>query len=347
MAISDRCEFTDVPSSQQQRCSRLYDEVFSDMMQTCFLTTTPEVVPEEQGSQRPNHISETVTDEQVNRWWHIGHPFSQLSRLRREDVDQGAVRTRLESVRSEINQHGIDPGDAIVDAMRRNRVLVFGEHHSPDNPPRQLLLDNMRRLREAGATHVAIEASVSLQEHIDAFNNWASIDRDRLPRLLRTDSYVATLEAARRAGLRIVAVDRNRTPDDYALRDAHMADRIGSILENPENKVVFWVGSRHGREGLHPGEGAIERAASLLRRRFPVCSVLEQDGNTMGGFLCEFAAGENGVRQPLAIRTRDTRTIANTCIFNGRLINPRNHAEDLDQRYGQWDMVILFPARRR
>ncbi len=330
------------PRSLQQ--SPLHDEFFEEMREESF-HFAPEMVAFT--PQRNNYISETVTDEQVNRWWHVGHPFSQLARLRREDVDDRAVRTQLESIRREINQYGTDPADAIVDAMRRNRVLVFGEHHSPDNPPRQLLMSSFRRLREAGATHVAIEASVSLQEHLDQFNNGADIERNRLPRLLRTDSYVATLEAARTAGLRIVAVDRNRTPDDYALRDAHMADSISRILENPDNKVVFWVGSRHGREGLHPGEGAIERAASLLRRRFPVCSVLDQDGSTMSGFLCDFAAGENGVRQPVAIPMREARTIAGTYIFNGRLINPRNHQEDQDQTYGQWNMVILYPHRRQ
>jgi hypothetical protein len=177
--------------------------------------------------------------------------------------DLGQTRQSIEAIRQDINSYGEDPLDVAQRAMREHRVLGLGEWHWSPNPFRVFGAEVMPRLREAGATHLALEIAATSQPLLAAFAASGDIDRFELPYMLRDVDYVNILKAARSQGMKLVAVDH---PD---IRDEHMVSSISTILDaDPAAKVVFWVGGGHLKDGRGWGT-----AASLLRKSYSTCTI--------------------------------------------------------------------------
>lgn len=259
----------------------------------------------------------------------------------------GIPREQAEQVRSEIEQNGRDPLDVAAEAMKNNRVVAFGESHLPDNPQRVLGAEAMQRLRDSGATHLAIEAPMWVQPYLDEFMRTGNLDVSQLPPLLRDDEYIQMLQAARAAGLKIVAVDANqqynegdrndgpRRGDDrpYQDRDRIMADNIDAILrENPNNKVVFWVGSLHLQNRENP-PGQHRTAAEILKQKYSVATIVPITDWDRGIGLYPLGEITADIDRPAAVATRDTPNLAGL----------KQH----DIPNSSYDYVFIYPGRRR
>lgn len=233
----------------------------------------------------------------------------------------------LAAIRNEISTHGKDPAPVLAELMRNNRVLGIGEKHASPNPHRDFAATVMPQLGEAGATHLAIEAYSHHQYMFDRFNaggEFTKADMQQVRGTVNNQDYRTMLEAAREAGLKVVAVDTKT-----GHRDTHMAKKIGEILDaNPDNKVVFWVGSHHLVRKYAYDTLAVE----LLRKKYTVPTVVDsiQDRRYMGMPGPAFVAASD-LTAPVIVPTALAPTLAN--LPRNGTINP----------HGLYDYVLIHP----
>lgn len=230
-----------------------------------------ETQPESRGDQprerQLRFIPEVVTDREAQHLWDVFQEPDQLVRMK-----------------AEVNAVGVQPEVAMVQAVRQNRIVGLGELHLELNAFRDHGASLMHDFAREGATHLAVEVSRCDQPILDRLMETGSLSaadrqllKQRYPGM--HDNYFDMLEAAQRAGLRIVAVDCMKeagmpqgSAEEIAtqrdiIRNQHMADEIARIVENdPNAKVLFWIGMNHLEgEGAHTR--AVRSAASLLRER--------------------------------------------------------------------------------
>ena len=206
--------------------------------------------------------------------------------------DGPALRKAIEA---EVLRSGLDPAEALIESLKKNRVLMIGEFHTPDNPHRALGAELMPALRKAGATHLAIEHSIDHKGNI--FDKLGEVNRDQFTSIMAQPEYLRLLKSARSSGLEVVPIDsaeaslaairqqvKTNSPqlNDHQLgsevtaatlstRNMDMAREINKILVDPNAKVVFWVGNYHLNTAELPGEGP--QVMKILRsQKVPVVS---------------------------------------------------------------------------
>jgi len=265
----------------------------------------------------------------------LGYPLDDLGRL-------GTSREELERVREEIRQHGKEPRQAVIDLIRQNRVLALGETHLSPNPQRDFGASIIKDLKDAGATHLAIEADKQLQPILDEFMRTGNLDIKALPFGLRDPDFISLLNNAREAGLRIVAVDdhsdeNRRDGTTRVTRDQHMANNISDILkENSNNKVVFWVGSGHLTRISDANVNREHRSASeILRDRYSVATVVPNIDRLDASTLTQMTPD---LTRPTLVRTGDAPHLSR--LRSSALEIPKDW-------YGDVDYVLLYPPTRR
>lgn len=274
-------------------------------------------------------ISESVTEE-----------------LERRLDKVNVTKETAEKVLGEINLYGEPPETVIKDLMAKNRVLAVGESHQTPNPQRDLIAQNMSALKEAGATHLAVEIPTSTQTILDQFQSTGKLDLESLPNMLRDQAYLQMLQAARDNGIKIVAVDRSDTPaatgkptpsdaptETLQTRDQTMASNIGKILDqNPSNKVVFFVGARHLNRSNIPDT---RLAADYLKDKYDTATVKPVYANSRGEFIYPLSEITVGIEEPVAVSTERAKAL-------GRL--PDSKLNQYDQEYERdWDYIFIYP----
>jgi hypothetical protein len=163
--------------------------------------------------------------------------------------------------------------------MSKNQVLAFGEFHDNPNPFREFGASIMGALAQSGATHLVIEAhDPKLAAAITEFNRTGDLGKlkSAYPESVRDhESYFGMLQAAREAGLTIVAGDNPDAAWQSSDRDAAMSKTVTDILREPNqkdlsrpNKVVLWTGAFHLSD-------AQNSAANRLRREGVQISTME------------------------------------------------------------------------
>lgn len=233
----------------------------------------------------------------------------------------------------EINKAGEDPTKHLSDAMRKSRVLMIGEQHSLDGPMHKFGAEAMKDLRAAGATHLAVEIP---QSQLDKYNK--SRDLKDLPEAYQTNDFGKMMDNARSSDMKVIGID-NGTGDVNAAaaqeRDNFMAKQIKQILDsNKDNKVVYWSGMMHGADTT---SGAYRSTADILRsQKVAITTTMEQSSATPSDDLTYYA---KHLDKPTAISTKKTPLIAGTEV--PRLGN------DVQERYGMWDSVLIFPPKRK
>ncbi|MFA7340233.1 MAG: hypothetical protein WC028_25860 [Candidatus Obscuribacterales bacterium] len=246
-----------------------------------------------------------------------------------EDKEKLSAKPYLD----EINKAGEEPTKHLSDAMRKSRVLMIGEQHSLDGPMHKFGAEAMKDLRAAGATHLAVEIP---QSQLDKYNK--SRDLKDLPEAYRTNDFGKMMDNARGSGMKVVGID-NGTGDVDAKaaqeRDNFMAKQIKQILDSDKNnKVVYWSGMLHGTDTT---SGAYRSTADILRsQKVAITTTMEQSAATPTDDLTYYA---KHLDKPTAISTKKTPLIAGTEV--PRLGN------DVQERYGMWDSVLIFPPKRK
>jgi len=172
-----------------------------------------------------------------------------------------------------INAAGEDPAIAVVNAIRRSRIVGIGEAHDHHGTNLNLVfgIRHMQDFADAGITDLFIETSRASQPIFDKFNDDPSISADleipdhpeALMRFgferdiaqgsldavriwkLREPGHYELWKAARAAGIRIHAIDGlvnglmfanpsdPRIPAGLRKRDADMAAAVQAILDDP------------------------------------------------------------------------------------------------------------------
>src|SRR5262249_23082942 len=219
---------------------------------------------------------------------------------------------------------GHDPATEMSELMSKNRVLALGESHGDNNQMREFGAKIMPQLKEAGATHLALELPESAQPALNKFMETGILDRSILPPLLNSDDYIAMLNSAREAGLKLVAVDKD-SKGSGQLRDAHMSRMIGEILDDPNAKVVFWAGATHLQNNG-------DQAVAMLKENYKVASVVPEYPY-LNGTLARLTPD---LTQPVAVPLGKAHDVA-------RL--PTTPNDYTETHYGNWDDVLIFPAQ--
>lgn len=256
-------------------------------------------------------------------------PTEQLAQFQSwEKGDQERLRAANKPFTDEIAAHGKDAPSALADAVRQNRVLMIGETHEEENPNRAFGATVMQGLKDAGATHLAVELT---PDELRDFT--ATGDMAKLPAGLRTQSYVDMLKAARTAKLELVPVNVGDDSGGYQARDDHMAKEISTILDaNPSNKVVAWLGNLHGADTT---AGAYKSTADLLRPKYPTATVLDQYHGTLDPLPY---LSQDIIKGPTVVRMADAPNISKLEFLRT--------GNDIQERYGLWDMVLIHPPHK-
>jgi uncharacterized protein YeaO (DUF488 family) len=256
-------------------------------------------------------------------------PSEQLARFREwEKGDQERLRAENKPFTDEIAAHGKDAPTALADAVRQNRVVMIGETHEEENPHRAFGATIMQGLKDAGATHLAVELT---PDELREFTETG--DMAKLPPGLRTQSYVDMLKAARTAELQLVPINLGDDSGGFQARDDHMAAEISKVLDaNRNNKVVAWVGNLHAADTT---AGAHQSTADLLRPKYSVATVLDQFHGTLDPLP---HISKDVINGPTVIRTADAPNISKLEFLRT--------GNDIQERYGLWDMVLIHPPHK-
>jgi hypothetical protein len=348
---------------------------WSEISQECLSTSnTPAINPE-------------VSTAEASQLWYVGLPtesiklkdgsFASQPQLRQAlepfmragilppefVINLDSAETTLETIKEQINQNQHDASQTLVDVVHGHKITMYGEGHLPENPHRKLLIETLPKLKEAGATHLAIELEQEYQPLLDEFMETGKIDVKKLPGKWGKEETLSMLNAARNAGLTLVAADM-ATEDKYITddnnqktlnpeRDKHIAQTISSIVDaDPDNKIIYFGGARHNATGIVP-EGEPERAGSILKERYPgsVSTIAGEIGGTaklLGYVISDRNAqgqidqSSAGTRDPIAIRLSETPAIAESHLWE-----PYTTPDDTRAlKYKDYsDIIFLYPGR--
>lgn len=244
-------------------------------------------------------------------------------------------KTKIAELKKEINKTGKDPATVVVEAVKDNKVVMLGEQHVPSpNGLRKMIAETIPKMKEAGATHFAIEWPAKYQDILDRFmktGEFTKEDMEKLPKPFFDPDYVEVLKAARKAGLKLVAVDSDdQSPS--ADREKTIADNIKKIVKaDDKNKVVVLCGMLHAIDGDHH-EDKYPRAGKILRKEeIPTAIFGSEVGfgrppSSLYPFSC-------GVKKPVAVPTKGE-------IGKLPLVAKKGQPYPLSQ----FDQVLIFPA---
>jgi hypothetical protein len=240
---------------------------------------------------------------------------------------------KIENVRNEIAEASTaDIQSTICKQIDNSDVVIFGETHvDKPNFLRLLGTELMPKLKQAGATHFAIELDTNRQFQIQQFMATGELPKDLEERW--SDSYKRLVQAARQNGLIIRAIDNH---DVTFLagenRDQKMAENVEKIFsEQPKSKVVIWVGAYHAsHENL--GSAAYRSVASHLDDSRKVVSIYAQlNGDEFPNLITP------DMKKPVMLSTTATPRLSDSKLSN----------ETLPQRVGGYNFLILVPRNQR
>lgn len=265
--------------------------------------------------------------------------------------------SNLSFLKSDIETHGQKADFWLAERMKKSQVLAVGEEHTylRKNDSREFLTKHMSDLKNAGATHLAIEFPSEHQKMLDHFvesNVWdvsfrpsdeMNLDLRSVADFQANGDRQRMILAAHDAGLIVVAVDSGELLNKglgsvkfTGLRDKYMAQRIGNILdEKTGNKVVFYAGAHHTM--TNPHKDWHDSAAELLKEKnVKVTSVYNQISQSQY-LTAPLYAATKLVSDPVSVSCHKAKNIA-------RL------PEDLDfypgqQQLSAWDAVIIYPQK--
>lgn len=122
-------------------------------------------------------------------------------------------------------------------------------------------------------------------------------------------------------------------PVEYILsghgRDEHMANQIEKILKDPDTKVVFWAGKKHGEDPA----GNYNIAVEVLRNHgHNVATVRPEESRFPQETLTRLLPD---LKKAVAIPTSKTPVLAS--------LPTESRSSSFVEHYGDWDIVIAFP----
>jgi hypothetical protein len=235
---------------------------------------------------------------------------------------------QADAIKAQMAHHAQDPEAALLKAVQDNRVVGFADLHVRQGPYFQFLIDELPKLKAAGVTDIALEIPKTWQQDVD---NWTPESQKEMSRRL-TDgqSLLDVVDAAKKAGLTISAVDEYYLgPGDKIFsRDKTMADNVEQILQDPNKKVLYFVGAEHLANGFRRNTMTPTTAQRLRDDNVSVDTFYQQIPSLPDGMV----ASTRDLTRPVSVDTKKTDLLApvKTTGF-GR------------PPYGNFDNVIFYP----
>ncbi len=180
-----------------------------------------------------------------------------------------ATPEQIKIMKEEINSLAQDPETAIIEAVKKHRIVGIGEAHiRPINAIRDQLTVTMQKLKDNGVTHLALEIQKEDQAWLDQpgqvdgakiLNKYSGANED----------FIEILNAAKNAGIKLVAVDTSSAETDLIKRTQErndfMTNEIAGIVESDKTAhVLFYVGAHHLENSINDKGSS---AAQQLRER--------------------------------------------------------------------------------
>lgn len=234
----------------------------------------------------------------------------------------------LKEAAGELAANSEDPRGVLVQAVKNNNVVGYSDYHREPSPHIDMLIDSMAAMKDAGATHLAMELDAEMQPLFDDFMKTGKIS-DELRSLIfmshkTPNNMIRVMEAAHANGLKIVGVDKSYHAPD---RDKVMADGISKILKSsPNSKVIYFAGSLHQMDSYN---GA-DRMTAVQR--------LRKDGTKVETVFHALFADKSDASD-LAMETDRVRSVQPDDA--PRLAQLQTGA---GSKADKWDHVIVYPA---
>lgn len=242
--------------------------------------------------------------------------------------NQGAVRSGAEitAIKEQISRAAQDPEQAVLKAVKNNRVLAFGDIHGPLGPHMAFFAGEMPKLRQNGITDLAVEIPQAFQAHVD---HWTAADQSFLrDRLKDKSSIINVIDAAKKAGIKVDCVDEMYYGDGEKLasRDRTMAKNISGILNDPSAKVAYFAGAEHLQNGYRQDSFGPSAVDWLRQKQISVATFLQQLPSSQDALM----PIARDLKTAVSVNKADVSTI-------GGLKNSAGTT------YDKWDNVIFYP----
>jgi len=248
-------------------------------------------------------------------------------------TEKGLVKdVNIKQVKKEINDKGGPPEDILAEAMRGNRVLgipAFPAGGMQDQA--DFALRTMAKLKEAGATHLAVPFS---QEVLDEFNRTGKVDLSKLPKAYINDVTGAYMQAALFNNIKLVASDGDK--------NAEMESKaVLNVLKDKNAKVVL-ISETERLANAVDRDGA-KSVTQLLRKEKDPAS---PDKALSVATVSMHVAG-NGAVDPFAYLFEDLKQ--STAVVTGKTPTLAGVKAGMEFRYekpqnlGSWDITVLLP----
>jgi hypothetical protein len=194
---------------------------------------------------------------------HVPIPFSQFSDSNRairtlHELGWEDPASAADDFRRFVQVHGVEPCGAVESLTAKARLLCIGEMH--DFAGRYMAAEIIAAAARGGARWLFIEVYDTRQVEIDSFLETglhallpvSAGGGSEIPMRFQLP-YVTMLHAARMAGMKVIAMDRQGAGFDE--RNEHMASAICRIMDDPTERGVAVVGQLHLVPNCPLGDG--------------------------------------------------------------------------------------------
>lgn len=239
-----------------------------------------------------------------------------------------SARGDINAARNRVLKDGSSPEDALLEAVKKNRVVGIGDNHGPLTPQLAFLADEMPKLKEAGVTHLAVEIPTAYQNRIDS---WTADDKEFLRnRLKDKSSLINVMEQAKAQGIQVTAIDDmyGNNGQQLAGRDRTMAKNIMGLLADPAHKVAAVLGAEHLQDGFRQDSFGPSTVDILRRKNIAIPTFYPQVSSAFDS-LTPVA---RSLDKPLNIDRAHYGEIGTMPVSTG-------------VPYSKWDNVVLYPPR--
>lgn len=243
----------------------------------------------------------------------------------------------ISDMRTQIAAAGRVPDNALLSAVRNNRVVGVGDVHGALAPQLHFATKNMQLLKDAGITHLAVELPTQFNARLDS---WNAMDKEWVRSRHKDHSgLVDMIDAAKSAGIKVVGLDEGYQDNAQmmASRDRTMSKAVGEVLKDESAKVLMFVGAEHLQSGNASAWG--QSAADILKKKQVSVVTFFPQLATTDDTLAPLAAD---LKSALNVPTKDAPSIKPVRTTDNALSGTSTYGIALPT-YGRWDNVLFFP----
>jgi len=246
---------------------------------------------------------------------------------------------KVKEAKREINASGQPPSHVLSEAMKNNRVLGIGMGFYEEGYE-QHVLATMQKLKEAGATHLAVAFK---QEALDEFMKTGKVDASLVTAMPGNVMILVNMQAALQNGIKLVSSDLSGHSDGFSSSSKDEIEAVKTVLKDKNAKVILLTtnsqlaNSESANDGLVTGQ-LIRNEPDPANPGQKIKFVSVKDVKT-DDVLEPVSSMFRGLKEPIAIPLRQTKEFAK--LKAGYEFNFKKPAT-LDT----WDIVMVYPQHK-